>query len=93
MSRYALKHWSIRLARVAYRLERATATAIESVMIEDQASWHYEDRALKWTDELAAWSQGFKSGWIAAGSDGHPWFELAASGAAGVVAQPDQPRA
>ena len=75
MSRYILNHWPIRFARLAYRLERATATAIEWVGNEDLASWHFEGRSTTWSEELPTWCAGFKAGWVAAGSDGHPWFE------------------
>lgn len=82
MPRYAQNHWSIRLARIAHRLERATDAAIGQVMCETEAVWHMEGRMLGFFEELSVWCQGFLSGWHAAALDGNPWFMLAA--AAGV---------
>lgn len=85
---YALTHWSIKLARFAYRLERATAKAIELVQMEDHASWHYNGRPLRFFEELACWSSGFKEGWISASGDGHPWFKLLESDSNSNMEQP-----
>ena len=74
MRRYAYSHWSFAFARLAYRLERATATAIQVVQNEDHASWHFDGRPLAWREELECWWAGFKDGWRAAESSDHPWF-------------------
>lgn len=76
MKRYAQNHWSIRLARIAHRFERATDAAIGQVVSETEAVWHMEGRMLGFFEELSVWWQGFLSGWHAAAWDGNPWFKL-----------------
>lgn len=77
MRRYLHTHWSFSLARLAYRLEDVTSSAIEQVQNEDQASWHFEGRSLTLIEELQCWWAGFWEGWRAAARSGHPWFQLA----------------
>ena len=77
MRRYALNHWSIRLARLAIRFERATDRALQWVNNEDFACYHFEGRSLTWHEEIPVWWSGFKEGWRTAGGDGDPWFKLA----------------
>ncbi len=76
---YALNHWSIRLARIGYRLQRATDTAIQHMQMHDHASWHLEGRPLGRLEEVSCWWSGFKVGWIEASNDGNPWFKRATS--------------
>jgi hypothetical protein len=77
MPRHA--HWSIRLARVAHRFERATDAAIYKVVCETEAVLHMEGRVLGFFEELSVWWRGFLSGWRTAAHDGNPWFNLAAT--------------
>ena len=71
--------WFIRIGRTAHRLQRATTAGADFLFDQDFVSWHYEGRGLTHAEELSAWWSGFKRGWRAAGSDGHPWFDLAAA--------------
>lgn len=83
MKRYALNDWFFRVGRTAYRLERATATGAQFLCDEDYASLHYEEGGLTQLEQLSAWWRGFRDGRGSAGSDGHPWFELAAHATVG----------
>jgi hypothetical protein len=79
MPRYRKNHWTVRLARFAYRLQRAIDDGIQLMWNEDFATYHFEGRSLTRIEELQIWCSGFRESWLNANFDGDAWFELAES--------------
>lgn len=76
MTRYVQTHPSARLARFAYRLHPACEHAFEYTNDADFECWHFESRHLTRREYVVEYLKQFRAGWLIAGTDGNPWFEL-----------------